>query len=226
NPSGNRTFGDVLAARLSRRGALQGGAMVAAPGFLTATGLARSATPAAAHGNRHHHGHHHGNRHGPGRGRRLLGFEPVPPSDADDFIVPDGYTTEVLVPWGTPLRADGPKWRKDASNTAAEQAQQIGMHHDGMHFFPPGNGRERSRRGLLVLNHEYNDQVLLYPDGDREMTPEKVAKALAAHGVSVVEIALVRGKWRLVDSRYNRRVTGTTPVTFSGPVKASHPALQ
>src|SRR5690606_39465154 len=89
----------------------------------------------------------------------------------------------------------GPKWRKDASDTAAEQAQQIGMHHDGMHFFPLGNGRERSRRGRLVINHEYNDQILLYPDGYAVVTPEKVAKALAAHGVSVVEIALIRGKW-------------------------------
>lgn len=219
NPSANRTFGDVLAARMSRRTALQGGAMVAAVGFLTATGVAGSATPAAAHGKPDH-----GRK--PRHGRRLLGFTPVPPSDADAFIVPDGYTAEVLVPWGTPLRSHGPKWRKDASNTAAEQAQQIGMHHDGMHFFPLGNGRERNRRGLLVINHEYNDQVLLYPDGDAVMTPEKVAKALAAHGVSVVEIALVRGKWRLVDSRYNRRVTGTTPVTFSGPVRASHPALR
>ena len=57
----------------------------------------------------------------------------------------------------------GPAWRKDASNTAAEQAQQIGMHHDGMHFFPPGHGRAGNRRGLLVLNHEYTDRTILLP---------------------------------------------------------------
>ena len=30
----------------------------------------------------------------------------------------------------------------------------------------------------------------------------------------------------MVDSPYNRRVTGSTPVAFSGPVSATHPALQ
>jgi len=58
------------------------------------------------------------------------------------------------------------------------------------------------------------------------MTQEKVNKALAAHGVTVIKVGLVRGKWRQIDSRYNRRVTGRTPVTFSGPVGADHPALQ
>ncbi len=58
------------------------------------------------------------------------------------------------------------------------------------------------------------------------MTQEKVDKALAAHGVSAVEIALVHGKWRLVDSKRNRRVTGQTRVTFSGPVSAHHRSLR
>jgi secreted PhoX family phosphatase len=95
------------------------------------------------------------------------------------------------------------------------------MHHDGMHFFPTGRND-----GLLVLNHEYNDRTLLYPDGDAVMTKEKVDKALAAHGVSVARVAQVRGKWQLTDSKYNRRITGHTPVTFSGPVHASHPLLR
>jgi uncharacterized protein len=77
-----------------------------------------------------------------------------------------------------------------------------------------------------VVNHEYIDRTILYPDGDAVMTPEKVAKALAAHGVTVAQIQLFGGTWRLVDSRYNRRITGTTPVTFSGPVPANHPKLQ
>jgi uncharacterized protein len=212
NFSGNRSFGDVVAARVSRRTALQGGTMIAAAGFLTGTGLAGSATPATAHGG--------------GHGRRLLGFRAVAASDADEFIVPDGYTAEVLIPWGTPLRSGGPAWRKDASNTAAEQAQQIGMHHDGMYFFPLGRGRDASRRGMLAVNHEYVDNTLLYTDGNAVLSQEKVAKALAAHGVSVVEIAHQHGKWRLVDSQRNRKVTGTTPMKFSGPVSVNHPQLR
>jgi secreted PhoX family phosphatase len=79
---------------------------------------------------------------------------------------------------------------------------------------------------LLVLNHEYVDRTLLYPDGDAVMSQEKVDKALAAHGVSVVEIRLVGGGWRQVDSPRNRRITGTTPMAVSGPVRADHPALR
>ena len=29
-----------------------------------------------------------------------------------------------------------PAFKPDASNSAAEQEAQMGMHHDGMHFFP------------------------------------------------------------------------------------------
>ena len=98
------------------------------------------------------------------------------------------------------------------------------MAHDGMHFFPsPGDTAGRS--GLLVLNHEHIDPMLLFVDGPQPMTPEKVNKALAAHGVSVVAVALTDGAWRAVDSPQNRRITGATPMSFSGPVPETHPAL-
>ncbi|MDB1088460.1 PhoX family phosphatase [Streptomyces sp. ACA25] len=220
NPSGNRSFREVVETHMSRRAALRGGTAAAAAflsaGSLLGTGQAAAVgRPESMAGAR------------PGSGKSgLLGFAPVPTSTADTVVVPEGYEVRTLIPWGTPLRPGGPAWRKDGSNTSAEQAQQIGMHHDGMHFFPLGRGREGNRRGLLVLNHEYVDQRLLFPDGPEEMTADKVAKALAAHGVSVVEIALVDGEWQVVDSRYARKVTGSTPVEFSGPVPADHPKLR
>jgi uncharacterized protein len=205
----NRTFNEIVEARISRR-AMLGGALgaTALSFFAPVNRLLGPATAMAA----------------PPGG--LLGFEAVAPSTADAVVVPKGYTAQVLIPWGTPLLSSGPAWKQDASNTAAEQAQQIGMHHDGMHFFPSAVGPAGSRSGLLVLNHEYVDQVLLFPDGPTPMTPEKVQKALAAHGVSVVAVALVDGQWRAVDSPLNRRITGTTPMAFSGPVTGNHPALQ
>ncbi|MDT0265154.1 PhoX family phosphatase [Streptomyces sp. DSM 44915] len=222
NSSDNQSFGEVVQRRMSRRNALLGGTAAAAA-FLVGPGLGSAAAAAPQHGGGH--GRPGGGR--PGGGRRLLGFEPVGTSDTDEFLVPDGYQAQVLIPWGTPIRPDGPAWRKDGGNTAEEQAEQIGMNHDGMHFFPLGNHREGSRRGLLVLNHEYIDQELLFPDGPAEMTEEKVRKALAAHGVSVVEIERRRdGSWERVDSRRARRVTGDTPVEFSGPVSGDHPALR
>ncbi|WP_046468321.1 PhoX family protein [Allosalinactinospora lopnorensis] len=209
NRSGNPPFQKVLANRFSRRDMLRGGT-IAATGFLV-SGM--------VNGNA-------GARPTPGRPSPLLGFTAVPPSDADAVVVPDGYSADVLIRWGQPLRSDGPAWKKDASNTAEEAAEQIGSHHDGMHFFPLGKGKEANRHGLLVLNHEYIDRTLLYTDGDEEMTREKVDKALASHGVSIVEIELVDGEWQAVDSECNRKVTPTTPVELSGPVPADHPELQ
>jgi len=214
NSSGNTPFRAVASARVSRREVISGGVAAAATGFLGVavgqSGATAVAAPVASQG----------------RPRPLLGFTPVATSAADALSVPAGYVAQVLIPWGTPIRSGGPAWRKDASNTAAEQAQQIGMHHDGMHYFPFRRGRWGHDRGVLVLNHEYVDRTLLYSDGDAVMTQEKVDKALAAHGVSVVEIAKKHGRWQAVDSRLNRRITGKTPVTFSGPVAADHPALQ
>ena len=209
NPSGNRHFQDVL----SRRSIIKGGTVVAAAGFMTA-GLPSTAI-AGPRGRK---------PGGPNRpGRKLLGFKAVPTSTADEIVVPEGYTAQVLIPWGTPLHSRGPAFRKDASNTAADQERQIGSNHDGMHLFPLGKDS-----GLLTLNHEYVDTTGLYADGSAVITKEKVNKALAAHGVSVVKVERDRrsGKWKNVDSRYNRRVTGSTPVAFSGPVTLKHDALK
>jgi secreted PhoX family phosphatase len=213
NPSDNEGFQDVLERRLSRRGILRTGGVVAAAGFFGTSmsgGTAEAATKAAA---------------APGQGehRSLLGFKAVPTSTADAVSVPEGYTAQVLIPWGTPLRSGGPAWKKDASNTAAEQEQQIGMHHDGMHYFPLGHD---GNTGLLAVNHEYVDTTLIYPDGSATMTQEKVDKGLAAHGVSIIKISKHGSGWRPSDSKYNRRITGNTPVDFSGPVKADHPSLK
>ena len=46
-----------------------------------------------------------------------------------------GYTAEVLIAWGDPV-SDGPAFKPDASNSAADQALQWGMHNDGVVYFP------------------------------------------------------------------------------------------
>ena len=108
---------------------------------------------------------------------------------------------------------------------------QVGFNHDGTHYFPLS--KFGNSRGLLVMNHEYTDANQIYSVTQGSViTPdaagrEKVAKALAAHGVSVIAIAKgANGRWNVVkDDPHNRRITGTTPMTFSGPVKADHPML-
>ena len=168
------------------------------------------------------------------------GFKPVPPSTADTVVVPQGYVAQVIAPWGEPVGLLGavfgagagagagagtmPAWKPDASNTAAEQAQQLGMHHDGLHFYPlDGTGR----RGLLAINHEYVDDGLLHPDGLKTWSAEKTAKSQAAHGIAIVELARqADSSWQLVrPSRYARRITANTPFAVGGPA-AGHTLMR
>lgn len=93
----------------------------------------------------------------------MLGFAAVPVSDADTVVVPPSYSARVIAAWGEPIRSTGPAYRPD--NTEAEQALQVGQHHNGMHFFPiegrsPYEGS--STDGLLVLDHEYIERRYLH----------------------------------------------------------------
>jgi len=200
NPTAGPTFGEV---REARRRFLQGsaaagtlalGGMPFAGCSSMPAGTVPSATPASP------------------------GFKPVPVGTADAVIVPEGYEARLLYAWGDPVSA-GPAFKPDASNTAAEQEQQAGMHHDGIHYFPMVDGSAlSSTHGLLVINHEYTDDGLLHPDGMKTWTAAKVAKSQAAHGVSVIEVRMVDGRWTVVrPSRYARRITAATPMTVSGP---------
>jgi len=147
-----------------------------------------------------------------------LGFKSVPMSDVDTVVVPEGYRATVLYRWGDPVGIAGrmPAFKPDASNTAAEQELQAGMHHDGIHYFP----LDGDRRGLLAMNHEYTDDGLLHVGGFTPWTAEKVAKSQAAHGVSIIEVERSAEGWRVVrPSRYARRITGNTPMMISGPAR-------
>ena len=200
NPSRNPTFDEVNAERRALlKGSLAGGALALAG--IPFAGCA--ATPGPA---------------GTPVKPATPGFVPVAPSKADAIVVPEGYEAYVLYAWGDPV-SDGPAFRQDASNTAADQAVQAGMHHDALHYFAMVEGSApSSTHGLLVVNHEYTDDGLLHADGMKTWTAEKVAKSQAAHGVSIVEARVDGGRWTILrPSRYARRVTGTTPIRVSGP---------
>ena len=111
------TLDQLIAWRLSRRDALKLGA---ATGLVSLLGLSQSACSTLAKGS----------------GKpTTLSFKGVPISAADTVVVPEGYTSQLFFAWGDPI-SDGPAYKPDASNSAAEQAVQAGMHHDGMNFFP------------------------------------------------------------------------------------------
>lgn len=219
NTSDNQAFAQVAAARLSRRQALMGGvaAMFTAAIGMRADDASAQTSPQAA-------------------GARMLGFEPVPVGRADSVVVPKGYKAQVLVPWGEPITGSMPAY--SPNNTGAEQAMQMGMHHDGMHFYPiegksPDKGS--STDGLLVVNHEYveprflhgsyagrklSSDAVLIENGVRDA--DHVLKEINAHGVAVVRIAKgADGSWSVRQDPRNRRITAGTPMELSGPVRGS-----
>ena len=154
-----------------------------------------------------------------------LGFTAVPANRVpmtDRCTVPAGYTVRVLMGWGDPI-STGPQYNPNLPQTEAAQLQQYGMHVDGMEFFPfAGRGGPSSDRGLIAVNHEYTDQLLLWnltsAPAAGAVTLAQVRASQAAHGVSVFETRKSGGAWQVVrPSAYARRITGNTPCRISGP---------
>jgi len=205
SPAANgNLFDDLVETRLGRRELLGGSLGAAALGFLNGCGL----TPGTAGG-------------GP-----LIGFTSIPISRADTVVVPEGYTWQVVNAWGDPIMAGAPAFKTDASQSAAEQAMQSGMFHDGMHYFPLPKGSASSTHGLIGINYEYTDDNLLTTDGMAAWSAEKVQKSKNAHGLGVYEARFEGGRWRTVaDSRYGRRITADTPFRIKGPA-AGHALMR
>jgi len=205
NLSENALFASVVNRAINRRGFLKMGSGLAATGFLA--GPLAGCTSL-------------------GQGSpSLLGFKAVAASSADTVTVAEGYTARPFVPWGTPLFSTGPGsyWKGDGSETAADQARQVGENHDGMHFFPI-DGRS-SNEGLLVINHEYTSVVkgqyitLFGSPAAPANSLDRVNKAINAWGCSVIHIRKnAAGQWAVVlDSKYNRRITSASPMELTGP---------
>lgn len=215
----NRLFSSVLEARLARRQLLKGSAGAAALGFF-GLGLAGCKSSSSSDDN--------GGSPSPAP---LLGFSAVAVSSADEIVVPEGYSYQVIIPWGTPILGSFPSF--SVNSTGADQAEQVGSHHDGMHFYPIDGS---SDDGLLVLNHEYVEPRLMHaaaqglaltssalpPLVDGERPADQVRKEANAHGVSVVRIVKgANNEWSVQPDALNRRITALTPMEIHGPVRGS-----
>jgi uncharacterized protein len=213
NRSGNQNILDVIErVDRSRRRFVQGGigaGALASAGGLSLGGLVSSVQAAPVP---------------PGPGFAGMGFANVPPALVplpDRVTVPPGYTAGVLVSWGDPIMPGGVPFSGNATETAAQQMRSYGAHTDGMHFFPFSvGGTPSSERGLLCANNEYTQEEILHPDGlvGAGYTIDKCRKSQAAHGVSVVELRRLGGKWSVVKgSLLGRRFSANTPMRVSGP---------
>jgi secreted PhoX family phosphatase len=209
NPSTNTYLHDLIEREIarnpSRRAMLKSGVALGVFGVFGSTltacgggGSTTTSTPAAG----------------------AIGFKGVPISTADTIVVPEGYTADVMYKWGDPIKASAPAFKGDASETWQNQEVQAGDNHDGINFFPfPGT--DGNSRGLLAMNHEYINAEYIHnvANTGKPEIPDNTQKQLAAHGVSIIEVQRnAAGKWQYVQiSDYNRRITGYTPITISGP---------
>ena len=149
-----------------------------------------------------------------------LRFTPIDPVAAtvDDVTVPTGYTWDPVIRWGDPILAGAPDF--DVENQSYEaQSGQFGYNNDYLCIMETN---ARGTRALLVSNHEYTNEELMFPPGT---DPETVIRtAWAAHGMSVVKLTRARrgGRWKYVPGAYaNRRFTLDTIFRFDGPAARS-----
>jgi secreted PhoX family phosphatase len=228
NETDNPYFGDVVTGALSRRGLLQGmgaGALVvtaattlpAAPAAASPGAPSMGAGAALASGT---------SNRAAKASKGALTFQPVRPNVLDELVTAPGYAYDVVMRWGDPVTAGAPAFDVDRQTPQA-QAQQFGYNCDYIGFLPLGSGRDAERRGLLVVNHEYTDEQLMFPGVESQEAPttaEQKRIAMAAHGISVVELLRVgrTGQWRQSPRRnLNRRITAMTPTQLTGPVAGS-----
>ncbi|PYE81347.1 hypothetical protein DFP88_10625 [Pseudoroseicyclus aestuarii] len=220
NPTDSRTMGEIIAARFSRRGFLQGSLATTAIAA-TVGRTAFDAAPAAAQ-----------------TSGSAFSFPEVTAGVDADHHVAEGYDADVLLRWGDPLFPDAPAFDPD-NQSEQSQERQFGYNNDFVGYIPIDGSSEH---GILVVNHEYTNEHLMFPgvvtkadqelaEGDAELSIApadawRVGVEMAAHGGTVVEIRKDSGKWQVVlDGARNRRITARTPMEITGPA-AGHARLQ
>jgi secreted PhoX family phosphatase len=224
NHTSNDTMGEIIARRFSRRHLLKGCLAVSAiSATVSPIALMTADTARAASGS-------------------AFTFSEVEAGVDEKHHIAAGYDADILLRWGDALFADSPAF--DPKNQTPEtQARQFGYNNDYVGFIPLEGSSEH---GLLVVNHEYTNEHLMFPgivkvvEKADKKDPTKMVKSLeispadqkrvdiemAAHGGTIVEIRKEGGKWQVVrDGSLNRRIMSTTEMSIHGPA-AGHARLQ
>jgi len=205
----SETFQDILVRHIARRSFLQG---AIAGGSLLVVGLSLFSL-------------RRGNSGGTADG---LQFSPITSDTEDRVLVPEGYQAQVLLRWGDPLLPAAPVFNLNAQTPYA-QTHQFGVNSDYVAYCPRPDYRSNdSRRGLLVINHEFSSPELMFPGYTLgSPTKDQVDTEIAAHGLSIVAVEREEQQgWQYNQaSSFNRRITGESEMEMTGPV-AGHPLLQ
>ncbi|GGT20361.1 PhoX family protein [Streptomyces purpureus] len=220
NTSDNEYVGDVIASAYSRRSMMRAAAVVTVAAAAGGAVVAQGGSPAVA-APAEGLGAAPGAR-GKADGARGLRFAPVAPNKDDKVTVPEGYAHNVVIRWGEPILRGAPGFNAD-KQTAKAQAGQFGYNNDFISLLPLGGAYERQQ--LMVANHEYTDEVLMFKGYDSENpTREQVEIAWAAHGLSVVVVQEDHRSGKLTAvtrHQLNRRLHTTSEFRLTGPAAGS-----
>jgi len=130
----------------------------------------------------------------------------------------------VIIRWGDPVLPDAPRF-DIGRQTPQAQARQFGYNNDFIAVLPLDR---RFCRALLVANHEYTNENLMFPGFTSldALTVDQLRISMAAHGLSVVEIERVddSGEWRLVTAGAAATTAGSPCPVRSSPSPAPPPA--
>lgn len=213
NPTEHGHIQDQVAKAVQRRAVLKGAA--ATSGALLVGSVLGTAAPAAAAS-----GAPAGRPGGGASGGHLgrAAFSPVQPNKRDAVTTAAGFDHSVVIRWGDPVVPGAPAF--DVHNQSAQAAmKQFGYNCDYVGVLPIEGD---PKRALLVVNHEYTDENLMFP-ASRYSADEIKSIAMFNHGLSVVAIrrGLVPGSWyqesKLDATPYNRRIHIRTRFVLDGP---------
>jgi uncharacterized protein len=196
--SSNSLWHQLLESRISRRAALKGSLAAAGASMLPLHLETAAAAPGDAPAR-------------PNRGAAANirpPFTPIRPTTADDLVLPRGYRYDILRLYGDEI-ASGQPFGYNADFTAY-------MPIDWM------EGGQSSSDGLLWVNHEYINPLLMYGYRGGPKSAEQIRMERTAVGGSIFRVQRQRdGRWSFVADSHNRRVTGFTTCMLTGPAAGS-----
>lgn len=138
-------------------------------------------------------------------------LKPLAPSIQDDLLLVEGMEYQVVLRWEDALNAN----------------ETFGTHCDFLAFVPLNV--EDPDDGLLWVNHEYMQPLLIHREAQAPRTKANIDKEMQQIGGSIVRVRKTEaGAWQYVqDDSHNRRLSAHTliPFAWSQPIAGSEQAM-
>lgn len=197
----------LLDKKYSRRTVLQSAVVAGVAGSL---GRAQEAQPGAAatRVNANNGAPVAGSSGAPSAAQTRPPFAPIGTDFADTLSLADGYSYQILAPWGEVIN---------------DRGDTIGFNHDFVGYFPIDmlEGGSSSTEGLLTINHEYPNALFVGGNTEARTAPAQIEVEMKSVGVAVVRVRQEGDTWTVVRDPRNRRIDAMSECELTGPVRGS-----